>query len=85
MTDDEIKALMAQTQTEGYPNDVRRLAHAVQAAERERWVSACRGIANDLRNHDVVRMTAAKCIDAGLRVRAPAPAPERDACLRVTK
>ena len=38
-----------------------------QAAERERWVVACNAISGDLRNHDVVRMTAAKCLDAGLR------------------
>lgn len=39
-TDKEIEALLAQTRTDGYPSDVRRLVHAVQAAERERWRTA---------------------------------------------
>lgn len=38
--------------------------------ERERcakWRAACETIARDLRNHDMVRLGAAKCLDAGLR------------------
>ena len=45
----------------------RAVRDAAVAAERERWVVACNAISGDLRNHDVVRMTAAKCLDAGLR------------------
>ena len=33
-------------------------------AERALAVAACMAFANDLRNHDVVRMTAAKCAGA---------------------
>ena len=44
LTDDEIDALLKQTQTEGYPSDVRRLVYAVQAAERERWAPVLRKV-----------------------------------------
>ena len=35
MTDEELKALMLATRTEGYPEDLTPLVEAVQAAERE--------------------------------------------------
>ena len=35
MTDEELKALMRATRTEGYPCDLRQLVEAVQALERE--------------------------------------------------
>jgi hypothetical protein len=35
MTDEELKALMLATRTEGYPEDLRPLVEAVQATERE--------------------------------------------------
>jgi hypothetical protein len=44
---------------------------AARMAERERWSSACHSIANDLRHHEMVRLGAAKCMDAALR--APQP------------
>ena len=49
MTDDELKALMRATMTEGYPSDVRRLIEAVQAAERERCAKACEAEAENWR------------------------------------
>ncbi len=48
-------------------DQLERFAAAVQAAERERWQKACGAIAGDLRNHDMVRLGAAKCWDAGNR------------------
>lgn len=40
---------------------------AGQAAERERWQKACGSIAGDLRNQNMVRLGAAKCLGAGNR------------------
>lgn len=41
-------------------------AERAVAAERERWQNACGAIAGDLRNHDMVRLGAAKCLDAAI-------------------
>lgn len=40
MTDEELKALMRATRTEGYPEDLRPLVEAVQALEREECAKA---------------------------------------------
>jgi len=48
-------------------SDVMQMLVDVQAAERAKWRTACETIARDLRNHDMVRLGAAKCMDAGLR------------------
>lgn len=42
-----------------------KAAAEATAKERERWQSACHAIAHDLRNHDLVRLLAAKCLEAG--------------------
>ena len=42
------------------------IAEAVAEANAK-WRAACENIARDLRNHDMVRLGAAKCLDAGLR------------------
>ena len=41
MTDEELKALMRATLTEGYPEDLRPLVEAVQAMEREACAKVC--------------------------------------------
>jgi trehalose/maltose hydrolase-like predicted phosphorylase len=46
---------------------VPKLVASAVAAERERWQKACGAIAGDLRNQDMVRLGAAKCLDAGNR------------------
>lgn len=54
----------------GHFNDedcMRAAWSAAVAAERERWRSACETISHDLRNHDMVRLGAAKCIDRALK------------------
>jgi len=38
------------------------------AAERAWWIAACKSISYDLRNHDMVRMGASKCIDRALGI-----------------
>ncbi|MFN8993292.1 MAG: hypothetical protein ACK5X3_06470 [Pseudomonadota bacterium] len=48
-------------------HDLPERAAAAVAAERERWQKSCGAIAGDLRNHDMVRLGAAKCLDAGNR------------------
>ena len=45
MTDKELDALMRATGTEGSPKDVRKLAEAVQAAERKRCIRICKEVA----------------------------------------
>jgi hypothetical protein len=42
MTDEELKALMLATRTEGYPEDLRPLVEAVQATEREACAKVCK-------------------------------------------
>jgi hypothetical protein len=42
-------------------------AEGAARLERERWTNACMGIARDLRNHDLVRLGATKCVDAVLK------------------
>jgi hypothetical protein len=44
MTDEELKALMRATRTEGYPCDLRQLVEAVQALEREECASVAEWI-----------------------------------------
>jgi hypothetical protein len=64
MSDDEIDAMLALTQTEGYPSDVRALVHAVQRAERERCATLLRKYRVSVGNSAAGEIAAEMTMDA---------------------
>jgi hypothetical protein len=69
LTDEQIDAIPALNFRRSLTLEHRRFARDVERATLGSAEDACMAIANDMRNHDVVRMAAAMCANAvrGLR------------------